>query len=95
MKLSGGNHEPSIGLDAGESGTHSLRRTKAALIYRQNSNLRVVQLLLGRSKIENTVRNLGIESTTIEITEKIDNLMPDTLVPLPDMVGGTLRKVWP
>ena len=54
-----------------------------------------MQLLLGRSKIENTVRNLGIESTTIEITEKIDNLMPDTLVPLPDMVGGTLRKVWP
>ncbi len=86
----------SIGLDAAEFGTHSLRRTKAALIYRQAGNLRAVQLLLGHSKIENTVRHLGIEvDDAIEITEKIDNLMPDTLVPVPDMVGGMLRKVWP
>jgi integrase len=42
-------------------GTHSLRRTKATLIYRRTGNLRAVQLLLGHSKIESTVRYLGIE----------------------------------
>ena len=42
-------------------GTHSLRRTKATLIYRKTGNLRAVQLLLGRTKIESTVRHLGIE----------------------------------
>ena len=51
----------SIGLDPSSYGTHSLRRTKAALIYRRTGNLRAVQLLLGHSKIENTVRYLGIE----------------------------------
>jgi integrase len=42
-------------------GTHSLRRTKAALIYKQTGNLRAVQILLGHSKIETTVRYLGVE----------------------------------
>ncbi|MBL8544329.1 MAG: tyrosine-type recombinase/integrase [Hyphomonadaceae bacterium] len=42
-------------------GTHSLRRTKAALIYRKTGNLRAVQLLLGHSKLESTVRYLGVE----------------------------------
>jgi integrase len=42
-------------------GTHSLRRTKATLIYRRTGNLRAVQLLLGHTKIESTVRYLGIE----------------------------------
>lgn len=42
-------------------GTHSLRRTKVALIYRRTGNLRVCQLLLGHSKLESTVRYLGIE----------------------------------
>ena len=42
-------------------GTHSLRRTKAAQIYRKTGNLRAVQLLLGHTKIESTVRYLGIE----------------------------------
>jgi integrase len=51
----------SIGLDAKLFGTHSLRRTKATLIYRRTGNLRAVQLLLGHSKIESTVRYLGIE----------------------------------
>ena len=63
----------SIGLDPASYGTHSLRRTKAVLIYRQTGNLRAVQLLLGHSKIESTVRYLGIEvDDAIEIAEKID-----------------------
>ena len=54
-------------------GTRSLRRTKAVLIYRRTSNLRAVQLLLGHTKIESTVRYLGIEvDDAIEIAEKID-----------------------
>ena len=51
----------SIGLDPLMYGTHSLRRTKATLIYRRTGNLRAVMLLLGHSKIESTVRYLGIE----------------------------------
>ena len=51
----------SIGLDPLLFGTHSLRRTKATLIYRRTGNLRAVQLLLGHTKIESTVRYLGIE----------------------------------
>src|SRR5260221_5958262 len=51
----------SIGLDPRLFGTHSLRRTKATLIYRRTGNLRAVQLLLGHTKIESTVRYLGIE----------------------------------
>jgi integrase len=51
-----------IGLDPHLFGTHSLRRTKATLIYRRTGNLRAVQLLLGHTKIESTVRYLGIES---------------------------------
>ena len=48
-----------IGLDPHFFGTHSLRRTKATLIYRRTGNLRAVQLLLGHTKIESTVRYLG------------------------------------
>jgi integrase len=63
----------SIGLDPAKFGTDSLRRTKAVLIYRRTGNLRAVQLLLGHSKIESTVRYLGIEvDDAIEIAEKID-----------------------
>jgi len=51
----------SIGLDPHKYGTHSLRRTKAALIYKLTGNLRAVQLLLGHTKLESTVRYLGIE----------------------------------
>jgi site-specific recombinase XerC len=50
-----------LGLDPAEYGTHSMRRTKATLIYRRTKNLRAVQLLLGHSKLESTVRYLGIE----------------------------------
>ncbi len=63
----------SIGLDPAKFGTHSLRRTKAVVIYRRTGNLRAVQLLLGHSKVESTVRYLGIEvDDAIEIAEKID-----------------------
>lgn len=51
----------SIGLDPAKFGTHSLRRTKAVLIYRRTGNLRAVQLMLGHTRIESTVRYLGIE----------------------------------
>lgn len=50
-----------IGLRQEEYGTHSLRRTKASMIYRATGNLRAVQILLGHSKIENTVRYLGVD----------------------------------
>jgi integrase len=50
-----------IGVDDTNYGTHSLRRTKATLIYRRTHNLRAVQLLLGHTKIESTVRYLGVE----------------------------------
>lgn len=49
----------SIGLDPAAYGTHSLRRTKATLIYRRTRNLRAVQLLLGHTKLESTVRVSG------------------------------------
>lgn len=63
----------SISLELAKFGTHSLRRTNAVLIYRRTGNLRAVQLLLGHSKIESTVRYLGIEvDDAIEIAEKID-----------------------
>src|SRR5262245_43882288 len=63
----------SVGLELHLYGTHSLRRTKASLIYRRTGNLRAVQLLLGHSKIESTVRYLGIEvDDAIAISEQID-----------------------
>ena len=63
----------SIGLDPKLFGTHSLRRTKATLIYRRTGNLRAVQLLLGHTKIESTVRYLGIEvDDALAITEQVD-----------------------
>jgi hypothetical protein len=51
-----------IGLRREDYGTHSLRRTKAAMIYKATGNLRAIQILLGHTKIENTVRYLGVES---------------------------------
>lgn len=63
----------SIGLDSSLFGTHSLRRTKATLIYRRTGNLRAVQLLLGHTKIESTVRYLGIEvDDALAISEQVD-----------------------
>jgi integrase len=62
-----------VGLDPHLFGTHSLRRTKATLIYRRTGNLRAVQLLLGHTKIESTVRYLGIEvDDALAIAEQVD-----------------------
>ncbi|MCP4271641.1 MAG: tyrosine-type recombinase/integrase [Gammaproteobacteria bacterium] len=54
-----------IGLEECYYGTHSMRRTKATLIYKRTKNLRAVQLLLGHTKLESTVRYLGIEVSKI------------------------------
>ena len=63
----------STGLDPLLFGTHSLRRTKATLIYRRTGNLRAVQLLLGHTKIESTVRYLGVEvDDALAISEQVD-----------------------
>ena len=62
-----------IGLDSTVYGTHSMRRTKATLIYKRTKNLRAVQLLLGHTKLESTVRYLGIEvDDALEISEQIE-----------------------
>ena len=62
-----------IGLDPSFYGTHSMRRTKATLIYRRTKNLRAVQLLLGHSKLDSTVRYLGIEiDDALELSEQTD-----------------------
>jgi integrase len=63
----------SIGLDYTAYGTHSMRRTKATLFYRRTKNLRAVQLLLGHTKLESTVRYLGIEvDDALEIAEQTE-----------------------
>jgi integrase len=63
----------SIGLDPSMFGTHSIRRTKATLIYKRTGNLRAVQLLLGHTRIESTVRYLGVEiDDALTIAEQID-----------------------
>lgn len=62
-----------LGLNRADYGTHSMRRTKATLIYRRTKNLRAVQLLLGHSKLESTVRYLGIEvDDALEISEQTE-----------------------
>ena len=62
-----------IGLNPAEYGTHSLRRTKPCLIYRRTRNLRAVQLLLGHTKLESTVRYLGIEvDDALELAEQTE-----------------------
>ena len=63
----------SIGLNPTAYGTHTMRRTKATLVYRRTKNLRAVQLLLGHTKLESTVRYLGIEvDDALEISEQTE-----------------------
>jgi len=63
----------SIGLDPTSYGTHTLRRTKVSLIYRRTKNLRAIQLLLGHTKLESTVRYLGIEvDDALEMAEQTE-----------------------
>ena len=62
-----------VGLDPSRFGTHSLRRTKATLIYKRTKNIRAIQLLLGHTKLESTVRYLGIEvDDALEISEQTE-----------------------
>ena len=63
----------SIGLEPSGYGTHSMRRIKVAEIYRKTGNLRAVQLLLGHTKVDSTVRYLGVElEDALSIAERID-----------------------
>jgi site-specific recombinase XerC len=63
----------SIGLETALYGTHSMRRTKASHIYRKTGSLRAVQLLLGHTKLESTVRYLGIEvDDALNMAEQIE-----------------------
>ena len=63
----------SAGLDGSAYGTHSMRRTKAAQIYKKTGNLRAVQLFLGHTKLESTVRYLGIEvDDALAISEQVE-----------------------
>ena len=62
-----------IGLRPEEYGTHSLRRTKASIIYKATGNLRAIQILLGHSKLENTVRYLGVDiEDALTLAEKTE-----------------------
>lgn len=71
VSFTGGSE--SAGMDPTAYGTHSMRRTKAAQIYRKTGNLRAVQLLLGHSKIESTVRYLGVEvDDALMLSEQVE-----------------------
>jgi integrase len=62
-----------IGLEPNAFGTHTLRRTKVALVYKKTGNLRACQLLLGHRKLESTVRYLGIEvDDALALSEQVD-----------------------
>ena len=62
-----------IGLDPAAYGTHSMRRSKASMIYKKTKNLRAVQILLGHTKLESTVRYLGIEvDDALDLAEQLD-----------------------
>ncbi|GHC10088.1 hypothetical protein GCM10007291_03150 [Gemmobacter nanjingensis] len=64
---------PSIGLEPSAYGTHSMRRTKVAQIYKKTGNLRAVQLLLGHTKMDSTVRYLGVDlEDALTLSEGID-----------------------
>jgi len=63
-----------VDLEPGAYGTHSLRRTKVALIYKKTGNLRACQLLLGHRKLESTVRYLGIEvDDALTLSEQLES----------------------
>jgi site-specific recombinase XerD len=63
----------SVGLDPAACGTHSMRRTKVSLLYKKTGNLRACQLLLGHTKLESTVRYLGVEvDDALELSEGLE-----------------------
>lgn len=68
------NWASNLGLDPNAYGTHSLRRTKATLVYARTKNIRAVQILLGHSKVDNTIRYLGVEvEDALRISEETDS----------------------
>ena len=68
-----GDGVESIGLGRSAYGTHSLRRTKVALIYKRTGNLRAVQILLGHTKLESTVRYLGVDvEDALDLAERTE-----------------------
>jgi site-specific recombinase XerD len=77
----------SAGLESSAYGTHSMRRTKAAQIYKKTGNLRAVQLLLGHTKLESTVRYLGIE------VDEALSTTSSTVAPQLDAASRSLRPV--
>src|SRR5690606_27537903 len=86
----------SIGLDPSVYATHSMRRSKATLIYKMTKNLRTVQLLLGHTNMSSTVRYLGVEvDDALEIAESIEiklrNLCPWSPQTLPTPVDDQPR----
>lgn len=80
-----------MGLDPANFGTHSLHRTKAVLIYRRTGNLRTVQLLLGRSKIESTVRYLGIGVTMRSTSDSVTVYLRFQMWPATSLAPPTPR----
>ncbi len=67
------NWAEKLGLNADYYGTHSMRRTKATLIYARTKNIRAVQILLGHSKLDNTIQYLGVElEDALRLSEKTD-----------------------
>ncbi len=68
------NWASKLGLDPNAYGTHSMRRTKATLVYARTKNIRAVQILLGHSKVDNTIRYLGVEvEDALRISEETDS----------------------
>lgn len=62
-----------VGLDTREYGSHSLRRTKPSMIYKRTGNLRAIQLLLGHTKLESTIRYLGVDiEDALELSEQTE-----------------------
>jgi predicted enzyme related to lactoylglutathione lyase len=87
-----------IGLESSAYGTHTMRRTKASLIYRRTKNLRVVQLLLGHTKLESTVRYLGIEvDDALEMAEQTEVSIgaPVGVCPMRAPTGQVRSSVYP
>ncbi len=73
MRASCGDWVTSIGLEPSAYGTHSMRRTKVAQIYKKTGNLRAVQLLMGHTKMDSTVRYLGVDlDDALTLSEGID-----------------------
>lgn len=82
-----------IGLPSSVDGTHSMRRTKASLVCRNTHNLRALQLLLGHTKMESTVRYLGVEvDDALEMSKQTEiYVVESTAVYTSRLVCGPVR----